>query len=169
MMNAMHLETSFTFVTPNVIKNVQKPQITEQTFAAAGEHITIDDASLAASLRTLAMEDMPLIKLPVGLNSHAENVEFFWLDVKKGKKTVEKIKKMLALRWIQIIWRFEQSREECNGDLLSTNLNEAAADIESFIQVRRFLLEGVDSENLQKKKRSVLLFHHSEGNAPRPE
>lgn len=166
MTTEMHLQTSLTFVTPNVLKNLQKPQINEQTFAASSQHITIDDEKIASSLQILAMEDMALVKLPVGLNSHAENVEFFFLDVKKSKKTVEKIRKLLALRWIQLIWRFEQSREECSGNILSAELNEPAADLETFIQLRRFLLEGIDIENLQKKKRSILLFHHSDANAP---
>jgi len=169
MSAARHLETSLTFVTPKVIKEVGKPNINERTFASTAEHITVDDEALGESLQELAMKEMGIVKLPVGSNSHAEGVEFFWVDVKKSKKTFDRLNKLLALRWIELVWTFEQRREQCSGNLLSVELNDAAADIESFIKLRRFLLEGTDPDILKKGKRSVLLLHHSTQNAPQPD
>jgi hypothetical protein len=169
MTGARHLETSFIFVTPKAMKEVERTNINERTFGSRGEHITVDDERLAGSLQNFAMQEMAIIKLPVGANSHAEQVEFFWTDVKKNKKTLDRLNKILAMRWIELVWKFEQSREECSGNMLSVELNKAAADIEGFIKLRRFLIEGTDPDMLKKAKRSILLFHHSEGNAPQPE
>ena len=112
------------------------------------------------------MREMATAKVPVKTNSHAEKVEFFWLDVKKDKKIVQQLNKLLAVHWVQLLWRFEKEREQWSGDMLSAHLNEAAADIEEFIKLRRFLRDGTDPDNLKKAKRSVLLFHHSDANAP---
>ncbi len=168
MATPMHLETSFTFVTPKTMKDTEKPHISEETFGS-DEHTTIDDDGLAEALRSLAMQEMATAKVPVKTNSHAEKVEFFWLDVKKDKKTVQKLNKLLAAHWVQLLWHFEKARDECDSNMLSAGLNEAAADIEEFIKLRRFLRDGTDSDNLKKGKRSVLLFHHSDANAPAPE
>ena len=114
MSAAAHLETSLTFVTPNAMKASQKPQINELTFASNSEHFIIDDDVLAKALRDVAMQEMALSKIPVGSPDNFEQVEFFWIDVKKGKKSVERIKKLLTLRWLELIWKFEQSRENAN-------------------------------------------------------
>ena len=119
MATPMHLETSFTFVTPKVMKDTAKPQISEETFGAVAEHATIDDEDLAEALRSLAMKEMATAKVPVRSNSHAEDVEFFWLDVRKDKKTLQKLNKLLAAHWVQLLWRFETTREQCESDMLS--------------------------------------------------
>jgi hypothetical protein len=166
MTAAVHLETSLTFVTPKVMKDEAKPHINEETFADPGEHASFGDEELAATLRGFAMKEMSLVKVPVGMNGSAEKVEFFWLDVKKDKKAVQKLNKIMATRWVDLLWQFEKTREECGSDILSATLNDAAANIDEFLNLRRFLGEGTNPEVLKKGKRSVLLFHHSDANAP---
>ncbi|MEQ1694334.1 MAG: hypothetical protein ABL901_00700 [Hyphomicrobiaceae bacterium] len=169
MANAAHLETSLTVVNPNVLKNLGKPSINELTFAASDQHFIIEDQELASAFRALAMEEMAITKLPVGDATNYESVEFFWFDVKKPKPVVARIRKILAQRWIALLWAFEKQREECVGDVLSIELNQASADIEAFIDLRRFLLEAFEPEIVRKSKRSVMLFHHNAANAPQPE
>jgi hypothetical protein len=60
----------------------------------------------------------------------------------------------LAAHWVQLLWTFEKAREECDSNMLSAGLNEAAADIEEFIKLRRFLRDGTNPDNLKKGKRS---------------
>ena len=91
------------------MKDVEKPQISEETFGSTDEHVTIDDDGLAEAVRALAMREMATAKVPVKTNSHAEKVEFFWLDVKKDKKIVQQLNKLLAVHRVQLLWRFEKS------------------------------------------------------------
>jgi hypothetical protein len=98
--------------------------------------------------------------------SSAEPVEFFCLDVKKNKKETAKLSKLLSRRWLQVVQEAELARQDADGNLLAPEVTAALAAVENVICIRRFLANGTDPTMLAKKKRTVLLFHHTLANAP---
>lgn len=161
-----HLETSFTFVTPNVLKKLEKAQVNEQTFQSQDEHFVLGNDALGEIINRFALQELPLVKIPVGSPDHAEIVEFYALDAKKNKKESDALKKLLSKHWIDLLWSFEGARQDNLGDVTTLNINAEASALEGFLLLRRFLVTGLDPEFISKKKRSILLFHHTAGNAP---
>ena len=94
--------------------------------------------------------------------------EFFYLDVKKNKKEMAKLSKLLGRAWLEVIQEAELARDEADGNLLSPDVTGPLDNVENMIAIRRFISNGTDPSMLAKKKRTVLLFHHSRENAPRP-
>jgi hypothetical protein len=167
-MSEAHLETSLTFAPPAAITSHAKPLLDVNTFRDEHEHFVITDPVLASRLKKLAMEEMALAKVLVGSPTNMDAVEFFWIDVKKAKKEIAKLQKVVSQRWIELLFEFEMKRNSIGGSLLTSDLSREAASIEKFLQLRRFLLNGLHPNVLKKKKRTILLFHHLDANAPRP-
>lgn len=165
-MNAIHLNTSLTFAPAGVLKAHTKPLLGETTFGDRHQHFVISDPVLAGNLRIFAMEELALVKALVGSPSTNEMVEFFFLDVKKAKRELPRLESILSRRWLELLHVFEIERNSTRGCVLDIKLNSAGAAIEEFLQLRRFLVNGFDPELLKKKKRSLLLFHHADANAP---
>ena len=167
MTDAVHLQSSLTFVPPTMLKGRPGDVIDADAFASEDQHIILNDTDLAASLRDFAMrEGMALAKIAVGSKEDSTPVEFFWLDVKKNKKEVTKLTRLLSRRWLESIQEVELAREDADGNLLAPEITSALGAIESMINVRRFLANGTEPSILSKKKRTVLLFHHTLANAP---
>lgn len=166
MSQAIHLDTSLTFVTPKALTGAPGSIIGATTFGSKHEHCVLSDEPTAEFLRSVGMAELGFAKVLVGSKDHPESVEFFAIDVKRNKKLVDRLRKFLTVRWVELVAAFEKKRAEGDGDALSVELNEAAGAIESFIELRRFLNNGTDPEGLKKSKRTVLLFHHSSTNAP---
>ena len=160
------LENSLTFAPVNAIKAPDKPIIDERTFANAAEHFILHDTDLSQQFHKLAMTEMALAKVAVGSATSHEKVEFFWMDIKKDKNVIKKIKRIVSQHWIKILYQMEAAREETDGNILAPELAKHAAAIEGWIRLRRFLCEGTDAEILRRKKRTILLIHHSHANAP---
>jgi hypothetical protein len=140
-----------------------------EVFASEDQHIIIDDAELAGSMRDFAMrEGMAIIKVPVGSPDENTPVEFFWLDVKRHKKEMAKLGKLLSRRWLEVLQKAELARNEADGNLLASDVTSALNAVEHIIDVRRFFTNGTDPTTLAKKKRTVLLLHHTLANAPEP-
>jgi hypothetical protein len=165
-MGTQHLETSFTLVQPKALTNTAKTAIDVDTFADAAAHLVIEDEELRSSVRSIAMAELPLVKLRVGSGEGAEQVEFFKFDLKKDKKALQLLRTAISARWIDLLWHFEKARFGAGGDVLTSVLFEQAASIEYFMSIRRFLSECTDPEIMKRDKRSILLFHDSEENAP---
>jgi hypothetical protein len=163
------LENSLTFVPANAIKAPDKPLVDERTFANAAEHFILYDADLVKRFHKLAMTEMAITKIAVGSAASHEKVEFFWLDVKRDKKVIEKLRRIISQHWIKMLYQMEAAREEVGGNILAPELAKHANAIEGWIRLRRFLCEGADAEILRRKKRTILLFHHSRANAPNAE
>ena len=90
------------------------------------------------------------------------------MDVKKGKKETAKLAKLLSRRWLEVLQAAELARDEAGGNVLATGVTPAIDAVENLIGVRRFISNGTDPTILAKKKRTVLLFHHTLTNAPEP-
>jgi hypothetical protein len=168
-MQAIHLNSSLTFVPATMLKQRPGNVIGPNVFASKDEHIIVADTKLANSIRDFAMrEGMAIAKIPVGTPDDHTDVEFFWLDVKKNKKEMSKLGKLLSRRWLELLHDAELAREDDGGNLLSPDVTEAVDAIEHMIELRRFVSNGADPTMLSKKKRTVLLFHHTLANAPDP-
>jgi hypothetical protein len=168
-MQAIHLNTSLTFVPTTLLRQRPGNVIGPNVFASKDEHIIIGDTKLANSMRDFAMrEGMEIAKVPVGSPDDHTDVEFFWLDVKKNKKEMSKLGKLLSRRWLEVLQDAELAREDAGGDLLSPEVTEAVVAVEHMIELRRFVSNGTNPTMLSKKKRNVLLFHHTLANAPEP-
>lgn len=166
-MDEIHLDTSLTFAPAGVLKPHSKPLLGAATFQDSQEHIIISDPIISGSLRKFAMEEFAIAKVLVGSASTSEFVEFFYLDVKKAKRELPRLEVILSRRWLDLVHEFEVERNSCRGEVLGSHLNSAAAAIEAFLGLRRFLINGFNPEMLKKKKRNILLFHHADANAPR--
>lgn len=169
MTNFVHLDLSLTFAPAAILKPGPKSVIGSDVFGSEDQHLIIRDADLARSLRDFAMrEGMAVATIPVGASDDKTPVEFFYLDVKKNKKEVAKLSKLLGRRWLAVIQNAEVARDDADGNILSADLTGPMDAVENLIEVRRFIVNGTDPSMLTKKKRTVLLFHHSRENAPRP-
>jgi hypothetical protein len=170
-MQAIHLNSSLTFVPATMLR--QRPSSTligENVFASNDEHIIVADTKLANCMRDFAMrEGMAIATIPVGSTDNHTDVEFFWLDVKKNKKEMAKLGKLLSRRWLELLYDAELAREDAGGNLLGPEVTKAVDAIEHMIELRRFVSNGTDPTMLSKKKRNVLLFHHTLANAPEPD
>jgi hypothetical protein len=169
MRNEAHLETSLTFAPPGAITPHSKPLLDADTFRDEHEHFVISDPVLASRLKKLAMQEMSLAKVLIGSASIKDAVEFFWIDVKKAKKEIAKLQKLMSQRWVELLFEFEMKRNANSGSVLTSDISQEAAALEKFLLLRRFLLNGLHPNVLRKKKRSILLFHHLDANAPRPQ
>lgn len=169
MANAVHLDSSLTFVPASMLKQGPKNVIGSEVFESEDQHLILRDSKLANSIRDFAMRDgLAITKIPVGAADNNTPVEFFWLDVKKNKKEVAKLAKLLGRRWLEVVQKSELAREEADGNLLSTEVTAAIEAVENMIDLRRFIVNGTNGSVLSKKKRAILLFHHSLANAPVP-
>src|SRR5271166_6230512 len=153
-MSEAHLETSLTFATSAAITSLPKPLLDVSTFRDEHEHFVITDRILGSRLKKLAMEEMALAKVLVGSPTSKDAVEFFWIDVKKAKKELAKLQNVMSQRWIELLFEFEMKRNLTSGSLLTSDLSGEAAAIEKFLQLRRFLLNGLHPNVLKKKKRT---------------
>ncbi len=170
MMNVVHLDASLTLVPPAMLKPGPKSVIGTEVFSSEDQHLIIRDAELTRALRDFAMrEGMAMATIPVGSSDENTPVEFFYLDVKKNKKEMARLSKLLGRRWLQVMQNAELARDEADGNLLSADVTGPLDAVENLIEVRRFIVNGTDPSVLAKKKRTVLLFHHSRENAPRPQ
>lgn len=169
MTQAVHLESSLTFVPPATLKPGSKNLVDADTFADADQHSLIRDADFAQALRDFAMsEGMALATIRVGSKEENTPVEFYYLDVKKNKKEMAKLAKLISRRWLEAIQEAELARDDADGDLLSDDVTDALSSVENIIALRRFIVNGTEPGMLTRKKRTVLLFHHTLENAPRP-
>jgi hypothetical protein len=166
-MQAVHLDSSLTFVSATMLRQRPSDVIGPDVFASEDQHIIIGDAKLAGAMRDFAMrEGMAIAKIAVGSPDENTAVEFFWLDVKRNKKEMAKLGKLLSRRWLEVLHEAELARDEAGGDLLAPDLTPAMSAVEDMINVRRFFTNGADATMLSRKKRTVLLFHHTLANAP---
>jgi hypothetical protein len=169
MTNLVHLDSSLTLVPAAILKPGPKSVIGSDVFGSADQHLIIRDADLTQALRDFAMrEGMAVATIPVGSSDEKTPVEFFYLDVKKNKKEMAKLSKLLGRAWLEVIQEAELARDEADGNLLSPDVTGPLDNVENMIAVRRFISNGTDPSMLAKKKRTILLFHHSVENAPRP-
>jgi hypothetical protein len=168
-MQAIHLSSSLTFVPATMLKQRPGGVIGPNVFASHDEHFIVADTKLANSMRDFAMrEGMAIAKVPVGSTDDHTDVEFFWLDVKKNKREMGKLGKLLSKRWLEVVQEAELAREDANGNFLAPEVTEAVGAVGHMIELRRFVSNGTDPTMLSKKKRNVLLFHHTLANAPEP-
>lgn len=169
-MQSVHLDSSLTFIPPTMLRQRPGDVIDVSVFADADQHIILRDSELASCLREFAMrEGMALAKVPVGSKDENTPVEFFWMDVKRSKKEVGRLAKLIGRRWVLAMYEVELARDENDGNFLSPAVTPAMSALENLVEVRRFLANGIDPSMLSKKKRSVLLFHHTLANAPQAE
>lgn len=168
MLDSAALATSFTAVLPAVTKQPSSKLINDDDFADADVHFILKDRSLAEALARFAMSDLAIAKANVGSKETHSTVEFFSLDLKKNKKEIGKLFKLVATRWLQSLQSVELLRQEADGNLFSADLTDAVDLVVEIAALRRFLMNATDPTMLSKKKRTVLLFHHTAENAPRP-
>lgn len=169
MTQPIHLESSLTFVQPAALKAGPKNRIDADVFADPDQHTVLRDARFAQSLRDFAMrEGMGIATIPVGAKDDRTPVEFYFLDVKKNKKEMAKLAKMVSKRWLEAIQETELAREDAGGDLLSDDVTGSLDAVQSVVGLRRFLANGIQPSVVARTKRSILLFHHTLENAPRP-
>ena len=111
------------------------------------------------------MEELKTSQVLVGSREQPIQVEFFSLDLKKDKAAVAKLEKLVTRQWRRVINEFELARDDAT-DILVDTLNGPANAIEAWIALRRFLSNALNPDVIRKTKRSVLLFHHEDANAP---
>jgi len=71
----------------------------------------------------------------------------------------------LSRRWLRVVQEAEFARQDADGNLLAPEVAPALAAVENVISIWRFLANGTNPDMLAKKKRTVLLFHHTLANA----
>lgn len=120
---------------------------------------------LLDDLRTLAMEEMRVVQMPVGTSDQSSSVEFFALDLKKDKVALTKLRKIIGRHWRKVLNDFELAKDDAS-DVLADTLNGPVGALASWLELRRFLSNAVNPEMMKKTKRAVLLFHHDRANAP---
>jgi hypothetical protein len=170
VLETAHLDTSFTTVSPTVLKQPSSKPINSDDFADEDIHFIVRDRVLANRLSEFAMASgFGISKVAVGSKETHTAVEFYSLDLKKNKKEVAKLFKLITVRWLEALQAAEMKRETEDGNLFSSALTEDVDTIVELASLRRYLLNAADPSVLSKKKRTVLLFHHRSDNAPRPD
>ena len=79
-----------------------------------------------------------------------------------------KLAKLISRRWLDAIQAAELARDGADGNLLFDDVTASINAVENVITLRRFIANGTEPSVLARKKRTVLLFHHTIENAPRP-
>jgi hypothetical protein len=166
MLSTIALKTSFTLIPPPPSKPSARPLIVDDVaLGDHDQHLVLPTGDFADALRKLAMEELKPTQIRVGSKEANYPVEFFVLDLKRDKVAVAKLKKIVTRHWRRVVNNFEIARDE-TGDIFSDTLSGAANEIEEWITLRRFLSNALNPELIRKSKRSVLLFHHEDANAP---
>lgn len=129
------------------------------------QHLILPSGTFAQDLRQLAMEELRTSQVLVGTRDQPVSVEFFALDLKRDKAGIAKLKKLVNRHWRRVSNDFELARDDAT-DVLADTLHGPANAIESWIGLRRFLSNALNPDVIRKTKRTVLLFHHEDANAP---
>jgi hypothetical protein len=164
MTTVASLDSTVLLVKPSALAKLSEYPIGQDEFADADRSLRIWNEAVAHALRSFAMEEMSIRKLPVG--DPKSVVEFFALDLRKEKKAVAKLAKLCSLIWLRAKQDVEFVREESEEDFFSTVLTDSIDAVVQAAELRRFLVNATNKTMMTKTKRTILLFHHVEVNAP---
>jgi hypothetical protein len=151
-------------VKPNALAKPSDYPIGQDEFDDADRSLRIWNGAVADALRSFAMKEMPTKKLAVG--DPKSVVEFFTLDLRKDKKAVAKLINLCSLIWLRAKQDVEFVREESGEDFFSAVLTDPIDAVVHAAELRRFLVNATNKKMMTKTKRTILLFHHTEANAP---
>jgi hypothetical protein len=164
MMRVASLDSTIMLVKPDALAKQSEYVIGQDEFADAEHSLRIGNEVVAHALHSFAMEEMSIKKLPVG--DPRSVVEFFTLDLRKEKKAVAKLAKLCSVIWLRAKQDVEFVREESGADFFSTVLTDPIDAVVQAAELRRFLVNATNKTMMTKTKRTILLFHHIEANAP---
>jgi hypothetical protein len=165
MSQAIDLDTTLIFVNRSAIDKPKEYLISADDFADPDRSLSIRDEAVAEKLRSFAMQEMALIKIAVGAPNSA--IEFFHLDLKRDKKAVAKLESLCSMVWLRANQKLERVREETKETFFSATLTGPIDAVVRAAELRQFLVNATNKRVQTKTGRSILLFHHSEANAPK--
>jgi hypothetical protein len=164
MPKPIDLDTTLIIVNRSALAKANGYLISSEDFEDPDRSLPIRNARVADMLRVFAMQEMRVTKLAVGDTKAL--VEFFSLDIKQDKKAVAKLQKVSSLAWLHAIHAAELAREESEEGFFSAALTSSIEDVVRAAELRRFLVNATNNRMMTKTGRTVLLFHHSDANAP---
>jgi len=165
MPSVMSLDSTLIVADRSAVAKSKEYLITMDDFADSDRSFSIADKTVADALRTFALQEMATIKLAVG--DPKSTVEFFSLDLKDAK-AVAKLDKLCSLVWLRAKQEVEVVRES-SEDFFSDVLTNPIDAVVDAAELRRFLVNATNKKMMTKTKRTILLFHHTEANAPKEE
>jgi hypothetical protein len=165
MSGAIDLDTTLIIVNRSAISKPKECLIVAADFADPDRSLPIRDEAVADMLRSFAMQEMGVIQLPVG--EPDSTVEFFHLDLQRDKKAVIKLESLCSMAWLRANHELERVREETKENFFSATLTGPIDAVAGAAELRQFLVNATNKRVQTKTGRSILLFHHSEANAPK--
>jgi hypothetical protein len=165
MSNGIDLDTTLILVNRSAVSKPNECLIVAADFADPDRSLSIRDEAVAEMLRSFAMQEMGLIQLAVG--DPGSPVEFFHLDLRHDKKAVSKLESLCSMIWLRANHELELVREQTRKNFFSDTLTGPIDAVVRAVELRRFLVNATNKRVQAKTDRSILLFHHSEANAPK--